>query len=247
MCKKCSCNLIPLRLAEILAKGSLTMSSLTWSSYRNKALHPWHSHLQRFHGYLLLLVLCSLMSWQMTNKTLYCNFYHCLVLSRSFDTVIYTTNLKQRNKLFQFLLCNFKNNISVEPCVQLMWSEICEGAWTLWKISLINVRWSSWFNTTRTHFLQESPAEAFMHPSLSDWRMAECLQDWILSAEHRESRALSLHCSGKPMCFDSEHLKGKLWVLRIFSHKHSEKRLHSNPSTAPVPSTSPWRGWAQQL
>lgn len=40
--------------------------------------------------------------------------------SRAFDTVIYTANLKQRKKWFQVLLRNFKNNIDVEPCVQLV-------------------------------------------------------------------------------------------------------------------------------
>ena len=37
VCKKCSCNLIPLRSGESLSKDSLMLSSLTCNSYSNKA------------------------------------------------------------------------------------------------------------------------------------------------------------------------------------------------------------------
>lgn len=144
MCKKCSCNLLPLRSGETLSKGLLTWSSPTRISYRNKAQNQGHFHLQRFHIQLLLLVLHGLMTWQMTNKTLYWNFCHCLMTYRSFDTITYTPHLEQNKKLCQILLTNFKNNTQ---CKHTSSAGVKFVRWCYLKplkISVFNDRLSSW-------------------------------------------------------------------------------------------------------
>lgn len=120
-----------------------------------------------------------------------------------------------------------------------------------WKISVFNVRLSSWFSVTGIHFPQKRSTEAFIHHSL--WLK----NVWVFLPVTLELERLELgpkHSEGRIQCLVTAFLRvfriqekaNVFWLQTheggntdylLFSTKNTDgKRPFSNPYTAPVPS-----------